>query len=75
MEDGQIRLMNAPQYGRAKDTLQHYIIGHVEPLIDAEHEWLTKDTNIQDIIDDIRESGSDDDDNDGGPPLGRHNRN
>ena len=40
---------------RTAERIYRYIQGHLEPLIDKENDWLSKSTNLQDVIDEIKE--------------------
>lgn len=40
-------------HGNSAEQFYRYIIGHFEPLINKDHEWLSKSTNIEDILDDL----------------------
>lgn len=42
-------------HGNSGEKFYRYIIGHFEPLIDGDHEWLTKSTNLDDIIEDLED--------------------
>jgi len=46
-----------PSY--VSERIYRYILGHLEPLIDREHTWMARDTNLQDIIDELK--GNDED--------------
>ena len=37
--------------------LRSYIIGHLEPLIDSNHGWLTSGLNLENIIEEIEYFG------------------
>lgn len=39
-----------------RERLRGYILGHLEPLIDREHDWLTRSTSLQDIIREVQEN-------------------
>jgi len=37
------------------DRLRSYIISHLETLIDSNHDWLDRSTNLQDIIEELQD--------------------
>ena len=48
---GAMRLLR--NYGSISERIRGYILGHIEPLIDSESEWMTKSINIEEIIEDL----------------------
>jgi exonuclease VII small subunit len=48
------KLSSGPTSGSA-ERLYRYILGHLEPLINSESEWMTRSTSIQDIIDELED--------------------
>ena len=37
------------------DRIRSYILGHLEPLIGNEHDWLGRSVSLEDIIEEIKE--------------------
>ena len=37
------------------DRIRSYILGHLEPLIGNEHDWLGRSVSLEDIIEEIEE--------------------
>ena len=35
------------------ERLKRYIQGHLEPLIDSEHQWLDNSTSVENIIEEV----------------------
>ena len=38
-----------------RERIRAYILGHLEPLIGREHDWLGRGVSLEDIINDIEE--------------------
>ena len=45
------------EFKNLAERIYRYMIGHIEPIIDNDHDWLSKTESIQDIIEDLEQGG------------------
>lgn len=51
------------ELSRIGERIYRYMLGHIEPVIDNDHYWMSKNESIQDIIDNLRgDEGEDEED-------------
>ena len=56
---GVYRLLQGTELSSTAERLKSYIIGHLEPMISADHGWMTRAVSIEEIIQELEESGFD----------------
>ncbi len=56
---GVYRLLQGTELSGTAERLKSYIIGHLEPMISSDHGWMTRSVSIDEIIDELKESGFD----------------
>ncbi len=56
---GVYRLLQGTELSGTAERLKSYIIGHLEPMISSDHGWMTRAVSIDEIIDELKESGFD----------------
>ncbi len=53
------RSLQGTELSSTAERLKSYIIGHLEPMISSDHGWMTRDISIDEIIEELKESGFD----------------
>ena len=48
-------LRSADNCSQVAERMRSYIIGHLEPLIYSDHEWMTRSLSIEGIIEELEE--------------------
>jgi hypothetical protein len=56
---GVYRLLQGTELSGTAERLKSYIIGHLEPMISSDHGWMTRAVSIDEIIQELKESGFD----------------
>ncbi len=56
---GVYRHLQGTELSGTAERLKSYIIGHLEPMISSDHGWMTRAVSIDEIIDELKESGFD----------------
>jgi hypothetical protein len=56
---GVYRLLQGTELSSTAERLKSYIIGHLEPMISSDHGWMTRAVSIEEIIQELKESGFD----------------
>jgi hypothetical protein len=50
------KLRSMPEAGNIPERIRTYILGHLEPMINSNTEWLGKQVSLEDIIEEIQEN-------------------
>jgi hypothetical protein len=53
------RHLQGTELSSTAERLRSYIIGHLEPMISSDHGWMTRAVSIDEIIEELKESGFD----------------
>jgi hypothetical protein len=56
---GVYRHLQGTELSSTAERLRSYIIGHLEPMISSDHGWMTRAVSIEEIIEELKESGFD----------------
>ena len=56
---GVYRHLQGTELSSTAERLRSYIIGHLEPMISSDHGWMTRAVSIEEIIQELKESGFD----------------
>lgn len=53
------RNLQGTELSSTAERLKSYIIGHLEPMISSDHGWMARAVSIEEIIQELKESGFD----------------
>ena len=48
-------LRSSENCSQVAERMRSYIIGHLEPLISSDHEWMTRSLSIEKVIEELEE--------------------
>ncbi len=48
-------LRSSENCSQVAERMRSYIIGHLEPLISSDHEWMTRSLSIEGVIEELEE--------------------